>query len=83
MPDVAPFAGHDWWLLVDAAGGGERVIAMHYDDDDQFVGAAEHVDPRSVSGFVAARDILWGAAEEFEPWWARHGELHRDGRSAA
>jgi hypothetical protein len=76
----------DWWLVEDDRGG-RRVLGMAYEPDGQFRDAwfADETSfgPRSAAGFVAVRDQLWAAAEPFNSWWNRHGELHRDGAHAA
>ena len=75
MPDVGPATGLDWWLVT---GGAGRVSAleMHYSGSGEFLGAVE-LEAAEVALRKRARDVLWDAAEDFAPWYARHVELHR------
>jgi hypothetical protein len=63
-PPATSNAGHDWWLVTDEAGAA-RVAVMVYDDEYQLVDAQEVAD--RLDDYVQARDLLWTAAQPFEP----------------
>ena len=68
-------AGYDWWLVTDGEGA-RHALAMRYSPDGAFVGA-EELPHAAAQALQRSRDLLWGAAEEFTSWYARHPELHR------
>lgn len=68
----------DWWLVEDRHGEMHAAL-MSYDVHGQFLGAEEVAKPRHVRVLVEVRDEMWGDAEPFTSWWARHPQLHRDG----
>lgn len=58
----------------------EYVVRSRYDSDGRFVHAYILDDP---APFIAVADLLWDQAEDFNTWWARHPELHRDASKVA
>ena len=67
---------HDFWLLDDAL-----VIVMHYDRHGHFE-AGEIASADRLPDYVRTRNNLETAAEDFQTWWARHPERHRNFRAA-
>ncbi|MBO0826176.1 MAG: hypothetical protein J2P24_00200 [Streptosporangiales bacterium] len=70
MPVRGDLVDDEFWLLDD-----EVVFLMRYDDAGEFVGAEQADD---VDRYRQARDLAEASAEDFETWWARHPEEHRD-----
>jgi hypothetical protein len=68
LPDL--ITDHDYWLIDDT-----HAVRMHYDPTGAFEGAT--VEPDLLELYRQARSLAWELAEPFEPWWARHPELHR------
>jgi hypothetical protein len=66
IPDILD---HDYWI---------HVLRMHYADDGAFLGATAITDPRAQTPYLREWDVAWMDSEDFDNWWARHGELHRD-----
>jgi len=73
---VPTLLDHDYWIAEPLDGGGVHVARMHYTDGGAFVGA-EPIDGPGQDVYLRERDLAWQAAEPFNTWWARHGELHR------
>ncbi len=61
----------DFWVVND-----RYVIPMRYDEHGRFLGG-EVLPDEELDRYQHARHVAWDAAEGFEPWWARHPELHR------
>jgi hypothetical protein len=74
---VADLLDHDYWIAEPAAGG-VYVVRMHYSDGGALLGA-ESIEDRTVQAvYLHARESAWADAEEWDSWWDRHGELHRE-----
>lgn len=75
LPPVG-YTREDFWLIDDT-----YALFMQYDHDGVFVGA--ELEPTMVQICRNVRDAIWLASEPFGTWWARHPELHRNGRRVA
>lgn len=73
----AEWTGAELWVV-----NRKIVVPMQYDRRGRFIGAG-WLGPRESAPFVTDWASLWDAAEPFELWWARHGELHRSSRLVA
>jgi hypothetical protein len=65
-----PKQPHDYWFF-----DSRKLVVMHYDDDDQFIGAEMVEDPATIVQHNYWRDVARHYSIARDDFAAKHGEL--------